>query len=178
MLRNRMTEFHVDDALTFRHRKHPVETVHALNPVSKNLGFSASYSEAWMINSRAFCQYVVSSPVARKTLISFAYSLSSPEHFFSTLVRNDKLHNATVVPHSMRLILWKYGGQTAAQHPFYLDEIPGFETKIGKSPLFFARKFRHPHSKLKDIIDAWSEDPLHEHAVRKHFYQKIGQSYA
>lgn len=173
MLVRRMEQFHVDDALSLEKNSGQVRTIRARNPLVDKMGFVPSYAEAWMITSRQFCTFVVSSSVARKTLLTFAYTLSSPEHYFATLVRNDANFNSTVVPHSMRIVLWNYKGRQSGQHPLLLDELyeqdREFGNTITNAPVFFARKFKYANSALKDLIDDRRADLQHEELIRKHF---------
>lgn len=173
VLRKRMTHFVVDDALGFHSRKRRVRVLPAKNPLAGSLALEAGYGEAWMIASRALCSEAVSGARARRILLALAFSTSAPEHFFATLVRNDPRLNATVVPHSMRLVVWSFRGRHAGQHPYFLDELPGGEDVVGESPLFFARKFRRHNASILDAIDRNLSSPRRRRRTRLHFLEKI-----
>jgi len=184
MMKRRLRNFHVDDALGFLRKKNKVEAIPGIeNPLTAKLQLIPAFAEAWMILSREFVSYITQSADARRTLLTFAYSVSSPEHYFSSLVRNSQKFSAGIVNHSMRLVKWRYRGTRAGQHPYYLDELYDKEIEVGRrrtvhhdlveSPLFFARKFKHRQSKLMDDIDAARNDPDHLKVVRDHFRAKL-----
>lgn len=180
-LEQRMGHFHVDEALTSRKHASRVERVSARNPLIGLMDGQLAYSEAWQINSRAFCVHATSSPLSRKVILAVGYGLSSAEHFFSSLAWSSQRFNSTILPNSMRLIIWEHEGKRAGQHPFFLDERGGantdgdfiFKGRLQKSPEFFARKFRSPNSALMDWIDSRAGDPKHKAMVEEHFDSQV-----
>lgn len=143
------------------------------NPISDASQFVYTNAEAWMINSRQFCEYVTKSAAARKLLVTFAFSVESSEHYFSTLAYNSKF-NGTVVHSSLRHVVWEHAGKAAGQHPFYVDErmqdgqYPLLQ-KVLDSPKFYTRKLKHANSPVMDIIDRRADDPKHLEKVEQHF---------
>lgn len=181
MLGWRLGYFAVDDALTFSDEKREVMVTDFRNPIASRFRLEFSFAEAWMILPRHLVSYILRDTRARRLLLAFAYSLSAPEHYFATLIANSHF-NETVVPHSMRHVIWTYQNKSAGQHPLYLDHLYDVEiqrderaaAKLASSRLLFARKFSRPHSALKDVLDARGTDTQHIAAVAKHFYEKLG----
>lgn len=171
----RMRNFYVDEALSFTESHNTsVQQLKEQNPLVDSLNFQYTNSEAWMINSRQFCRFVVTSGYARKMLLTFAFSVESSEHYFSTLLWNHPKYNHTIVSHSMRQVVWSYKSESAGQHPFYVDDklddgLYKFKQVVMKSPNFFSRKFRNANSNLMDILDSYWDDPQHIAAVKAHY---------
>lgn len=175
----RFKNFYVDEALSFRTGPTHVVMVARVNPLSKATGFVYANSEAWMVNSREFVDYVVSSPAARKLLVTFAYSVESSEHYFSTLIYNSRF-NRTLVPSALRQVIWEHKGRDAGQHPFYVDDVDSsgkftFHQRVLQGVQFFTRKFKKPNSPLMDEIDAQLEEPTHVNRVKEHFKWVMGK---
>ena len=150
------------------------------NPVSKHLYAHGSYAESWMILSREFVQYATKSASARKLLLLFAYSLSSAEHYFPTLALNSHRFNRTIVPHAMRLILWKFDGRNAVQHPYCIDELfenvthkESVKNIVRNTPLLFVRKFRKADAELMDFVDEERRKRRTKKMVWRHFLHKV-----
>lgn len=168
----RVDHFYVDEALSFTDQPSHVVQIPFLNPLARMMNFRYVNSEAWMINSRDFCRFVVTDGYARKMLLTFSFSVEPSEHYFSTLLWNHPRYNNTIVPRALRHVIWTHEGEDAGQHPFYVDEqSEGGQFRFRKiaeeSPNFFIRKFKHPDSPLMDVIDARLDDPKHVEAVTK-----------
>lgn len=171
--RYRMNPLYVDEALTFSDADTKVRQLGETNPLANDLNFQYTNAEAWMINSRDFCQFVVNSNYARKMLLTFAYSVESSEHYFSTLLWNHNRFNRTIVSHALRHVIWVHDGQASGQHPFYVDDTEQdgsftFRDSIDASPNFFIRKFKHPNSGMMDYIDSRLDDEKHMQIVNNH----------
>lgn len=154
----RMDNFYVDETLGFKDHGSNIQQLKQINPLAKSLNVEYTNAEAWMINSRDFCQFVVTSGYARKMLLTFAYSADSAEHYFSTLLWNHPVYNRTIVSHAMRQVVWFHEGHEAGQHPFNVDEVDSngsfiFQKVIKESPNFFVRKFKKNDSAMMDWID-------------------------
>eukprot|EP00177_Eucheuma_denticulatum_P005941 GFKZ01010832.1.p1 GENE.GFKZ01010832.1~~GFKZ01010832.1.p1 ORF type:complete len:414 (+),score=59.20 GFKZ01010832.1:504-1745(+) len=168
----RMDHFYVDEALSFTDQPSQVVQIPFLNPLARMMNFRYVNSEAWMINSRDFCRFLVTDGYARKMLLTFSFSVEPSEHYFSTVLWNHPKYNKTIVPRALRHVIWTHEGEDAGQHPFYVDErLDGGEFRFRKvaedSPNFFIRKFKTPDSPLMDIIDGRLDDPTHVDAVTK-----------
>lgn len=174
----RFSGLHVDEALDFRSPTAATSATKVLqldtkNPVAQKPSFVYTNAEAWMINSRAFCEFVTRSAPARKLLLTFAYSVESSEHYFSTLAYNSRF-NSSLVPSALRHVIWEFGERVADQHPFYVDEKGKdgnfvFGKVAAGSPHFYIRKFKHPDSPLMDLIDSRVDDPEHLKVAENHF---------
>jgi len=167
----RYAHFYVDEALSFTNGTTKMVRINTRNPISQKHHFTYANSEAWMINSREFVKYVTSSAVARKLLVTFAFSVESSEHYFSTLAYNSRF-NGTIVHCSMRSVLWFWKGVHAGQHPLYVDHYVNgtfpYKDAIDASPKFYIRKFKYPESPLMDYIDSRMEDRNHISEIEKH----------
>lgn len=168
----RMDHFYVDEALSFTEGPSEVKQMTQLNPLARAMRFECVSAEAWMINSRDFCQFVISDGYARKMLLTFAYSVEPSEHYFATLLWNHPRYNATIVGRALRHVIWKYGDEAAGQHPFLVDEMLDdgtfkFKEVVRQSPNFFIRKFAKADSPLMDFIDGRMEDEEHIKEVHK-----------
>eukprot|EP00128_Syssomonas_multiformis_P016136 Colp12_sorted_trinity150504_noHs@29416 len=117
-----------------------------------DLPIELGYGSAWMILSRAFCEYSVNSNLGRRLLAFFSHTTSSPEHYFQTLAYNSEF-SMYVINDDMRSIVWTFEGKTTPgnQHPFLLDDLQYWSLVSGKGAIF-ARKFTSD-SPLLDQID-------------------------
>ena len=175
---NRASNFYVDPALAFTKRKGAAYDSGSRNPLTVKLAHRVQYSEAWMIAHRGFCSYATNSANSRRLLISLGYMLSSPEHFFATLLSLSpfkKDHIGT----SLRLIKWEWQGQSAGQHPFALDRLYDSSERpashqLVKVPFLFARKFTRRDSALKDMYDERARLPERVRYVTWHFNAYLG----
>lgn len=151
------------------------------NPVLDTIGLEVAWGEAWMINSRPFCDFIVRGNMPRRLLMSFTHTADSSEHFFATVAWNRPEYQKTIVHHSMRTIVWHYKGVSSGQHPFNIDEKNDagdfkFKEIVAESPLLFLRKFKEPNSELMDFLDKrTSSFDVIERAVI-HFQEKIGST--
>ncbi len=169
----RYSHFYVDTALSFTTGKTKVEAVYHKNPAALKSEFTFTSSEAWMISSRQFCEYVTKSAVARKLLVTFAFSVESSEHYFSTLLYNSRF-NGTMVHSSLRSVLWSHEGVLAGQHPYFVDERAEdgsfkFYKRVITAPQFYIRKFKKANSPLMDVIDKRMNNIEHLKNVQHHF---------
>lgn len=179
MAENRLSELWFDESLAF----HQLPTLHKLsklrlrNPLVDARHFTVSHAEAWMITSRTFCEFVVRSHMSRKLLAAFAYAVDASEHFFATLAWNQPMFRESIVPHSLRFIIWKHNGVLSGQHPYMVDATDEsgafkFLRHVNSTVLLFARKFEQVDSSLMDVIDARAQMPdvvlrASQHVVRK-----------
>lgn len=162
----RMLKFHADEALAFRKQESEVIRTEFENPLAKMIEFEYVNAEAWMINSREFCDFVVTDGYARKLLVTFGYSVEASEHYFASLLWNHEKLNGTIVNRSMRHVIWEHEGQVAGQHPFYVDERREdgsfrFQSEVDTTAHFFMRKFKEANSELMDYIDERVNDKKH-----------------
>lgn len=177
----RMDHIYIDEALSFQHDEGTVQQLPVKNPLARSMQLQYANAEAWMINSRDFSQFVVTSGYARKMLLTFAYSVESSEHYFATLIWNHERFNRTIVGHAMREVIWHHEGQHAGQHPFYVDEKGAngaftFRKAVGGAPTFFIRKFKKAESPLMDFLDGRWENEAHLKVVREKFDWHVGMS--
>lgn len=180
MAENRLSEVWFDESLTFR-RKATIGKLSKLevrNPLVDNRAFDVSHAEAWMISSREFCDFVVRGDMARKMLVAFAYAVDSSEHYFASLAWNHEHYKKSLVPHSLRMIVWMHDGVLSGQHPYYIDEETDdgeykFKEQVSESVLFFARKFKKTDSELMDLIDQRANDKEVIEKVSTHLTKKI-----
>lgn len=137
MAENRLSQLWFDDSLSFKEfgndksKEHLVAMANARNPFIDRHNLDICHAEAWMINSKAFCEFVLHSDFARKLLVAFSYAVDSSEHYFATLAWNNASFKQTIVPHSMRKIVWTYNGVMAGQHPYLIDELVVHEGGTG-----------------------------------------------
>lgn len=170
----RVDNIYVDAALTFQEEGGEVEQLEATNPLSRKMKLRYTNAEAWMINSRQLCDFVINSAYARKMLLTFAYSIEASEHYFATLIWNHRDLNRTIVNHAMREVIWEHEGQLAGQHPFFIDEKKRdgsymFSQRMLTAPTFFIRKFKNADSPLMDILDGRWQNESHLKVVREKF---------
>lgn len=168
----RVEHFYVDEALGFGSQETQVVQSSQTNPLAETMQIRYVNSEAWMINSREFCRFVVTDGYARKMLLTFAYSVEASEHYFASLLWNHGRFNRTIVPRALRHVLWEHEGRRAGQHPFLLDERDEkgefrYKKVIETSPNLFARKFEYANSPLMDFIDGRLDDEEHIAGVHK-----------
>lgn len=131
-----------------------------------------------MVASREFSDFVLRGDMARKMLVAFAYAADSSEHYFASLAWNHERFKETIVPHSLRMIVWMHKGVLAGQHPYNVDEQNEkgeyeFMDDLNNSVLFFARKFSKADSELMDIIDKRAEGREVIRKVEDHITGKI-----
>lgn len=168
----RVQHFYVDEALSFKTGPSIVLQSSQLNPLARMMNFEYVSAEAWMINSRDFCRFVVTDGYARKMLLTFAFSVEPSEHYFSTLLWNHPEYNRTIAHRALRHVIWNHEDRVAGQHPFLVDELQPdgtftFKEIVRDSPNFFIRKFKNADSPLMDFIDSRLNDPEHVEAVTK-----------
>lgn len=177
----RMDHIYIDEALSFQRDGGVVQQLPVLNPLARSMKLQYANAEAWMINSRELCQFVVTSGYARKMLLTFAYSVESSEHYFATLIWNHQAFNRTIVGHAMREVIWHHEGQHAGQHPFYVDDKNPdgsfkFKKRLATAPTFFIRKFKKAESPMMDFLDGRWENEAHLKGVREKLDWHIGMS--
>lgn len=168
----RVQHFYVDEALSFKTGPSIVLQSSQLNPLARMMNFEYVSAEAWMINSRDFCRFLVTDGYARKMLLTFAFSVEPSEHYFSTVLWNHPEYNRTIAHRALRHVIWNHGDRVAGQHPFLVDEMQAdgtytFKEVVRDSPNFFIRKFKNANSPLMDFIDSRLNDPEHIEAVTK-----------
>lgn len=180
MAENRLSEVWYDEALTFRAKPSSDELVKlpGRNPLVDDRNFDVSHAEAWMIISREFCDFVVNNDKSLKMLVAFGYAVDSSEHYFASLAWSNQQFRSTLVPHSLRMIIWLHEGVLSGQHPYSIDEMDSdgeyiFKDEISDSVLFFARKFGTAESKLMDYIDERSKNKEVIAAAAEHIAKKI-----
>lgn len=157
MAENRLSQLWFDEALSFRGPNDPgnnnsLETTarmaatdgtqqqppgynltrlkHIRNPLIDKHRYEVAHAEAWMINSRTFCDFVLTGDVPRKLLVAFAFAVDASEHYFASLVWNVAEFKKTVVPHSMRKIVWSHNGVASGQHPYMIDDLEPYTGPI------------------------------------------------
>lgn len=180
MAENRLSEVWYDEGITFRRSASlgKLSKLDVRNPLVDDREFDVSHAEAWMISSREFCDFVVRGDMARKMLVAFAYAVDSSEHYFASLAWNHEKYKKSIVPHSLRMIIWMHDGVLSGQHPYYVDEENDggdykFKDEVSESVLFFARKFQKTDSKLMDYIDERSSQKDVVEKVTKHLDKKV-----
>lgn len=144
------------------------------NPLVENVTFVPVHSEAWMILSRSFVEYLVHSPTARRMLVSLANMRGSDEFFFASLAYNHPVFNRSLVPHSFRKVIWSLNGVHAGQHPYNIDRTDdqgnyAFKEQLRSCVQWHARKFEQNDSALMDAIDAFADDPARVAKIRHEF---------
>lgn len=129
------------------------------NPLKDALNYEYAYSEGWFILSRDACKFMVSSAHGQRILLTMAYSQDPSEHFYLSVFWNHPEYNKTILPHSLRTVFWEHNGVPGGQHPYTIDETLdengdfALWPRLRNSPHWFARKFKHPDSKVLDLID-------------------------
>lgn len=179
----RMEGLYVDEALSFQTEPGSVTQLPRVqNPLARSLRIQYANAEAWMINSRELCEFVVSSGYARKLLLTFAYSVEASEHYFSTLVWNHPRFNRTIVRHAMRHVLWKFEGEHSGQHPYFVDAMGAdgvnfrFQSVLDTSSNFFIRKLKRADSAVMDFLDSRWKNETHVARVREKFRIAISKA--
>lgn len=148
-----------DTSLAFNDSDAQVIDSFTPQPLSQIHNFTFVASEAWMILHRSFVQYLLKSATSRRMLLAFAFALEPEEHYFPTVIYNERRFNMTTVPHALRHVVWTHEGKHAGQHPYYVDrrgQEEGtwtFRNSIVNSGCFFTRKIRFADSTLLDWID-------------------------
>lgn len=180
MAKTRMSQLWFDESLTFQTNATlaRLKKLEVHNPLIDTVCFDISHAEAWMIVSREFSDFVIHADMSRKMLLTFSHTADSSEHFFASLAWNHPKFKNSIVPHSLRMIIWVHDGTPSGQHPYFIDDKQPdgqykFKEMVGDSVLFFARKFETPDSKLMDFID---QRALRAKVVRDasiHFEKKI-----
>lgn len=129
------------------------------------LPFEPVHSASWLIASRRFCEYAVTSSFANRLLVGMANMKGSDEFFFGTLAKKSNYWWKRLVPHVMRLVVWELNGMKSGQHPFWLDHSRRgekdkwtFESTINKGPHWMGRKFRIKDSEIMNKIDHMVEN--------------------
>lgn len=180
MAENRLGQVWYDESLTFRKNSSigELSRLQVRNPLVDQRQFDVSHAEAWMVSSREFCNFVVRGDMARKMLVAFAYAVDSSEHYFASLAWNHPDFKKSIVPHSLRFIVWMHDGVLSGQHPYNVDERDQenaykFKEPLFNSVLFFARKFEHPNSELMDYIDERAKDREVVNAAENHVEKKV-----
>ncbi len=129
------------------------------NPLKDALNYEYAYSEGWFILTRAASKFMVSSAHGQRLLLTMAYSQDPSEHYYLSVFWNHPDYNKTILPHSLRTVFWEHNGVAGGQHPYTIDETlePNGDfslwPRLQGSPHWFARKFKHPDSKILDLID-------------------------
>ncbi|CAN8077185.1 unnamed protein product [Agarophyton chilense] len=184
MAENRLSEIWFDESIAFRQNASlgKLQKLPIRNPLVDQRQFEVTHAEAWMISSREFCDFVLKSDMARKMLVAFSYAVDSSEHYFASLAWNQEKFKKTIVTHSMRLVIWFHEGNLSGQHPYYVDERREngeyeFRSKIEKSVLFFARKFKDVDSELMDYVDERAKKKETYDAVQDHLVKKIASRF-
>lgn len=155
----RFTRLFIDTSLSFNDSESKVVDSFTDQPISKMHNFTWIAAETWMILHRSYIDYLLKSPFARRMLLAFSYAIEPEEHYFATVAYNTPHINATIVPHAMRLVIWKFQGVHSGQHPYFIDQQTKedkswmFSDKVKESGCFFARKIRIPDSGFLKFID-------------------------
>ncbi|KAL8171889.1 hypothetical protein V2J09_023693 [Rumex salicifolius] len=110
--------------------------------------FKLFTGSAWMILSRPFVEYLIWGwdNLPRTLLMYYANFVSSPEHYFHTVICNAPEFAATAVNHDMHYISWD---NPPRQHPRTLNI--NDTSKMVSSNAAFARKFRQDDPALDKI---------------------------
>lgn len=103
---------------------------HIRNPLIDRHRYEVAHAEAWMINSRTFCDFVLTGDVPRKLLVAFAFAVDASEHYFASLVWNVPEFKRTIVPHSLRKIVWSHNGVASGQHPYMIDDVEPYSGAV------------------------------------------------
>lgn len=159
--RDRFDALTVDMAMGLSNRRaHSRLTTTALeNPLRDALNYDYAYSEGWFILTRDAARFLVSSAHAQRILLTMAYSQDPSEHFYLSVFWNHPDYNKTILPHSLRTVFWEHNGVSGGQHPYTIDDTLDDQgnfslwPELRGSPHWFARKFKHPDSKVLEFID-------------------------
>lgn len=180
MAENRLSQLWYDESLTFRKNASigRLTKLAVRNPLVDSRQFEVTHAEAWMVNSRQFCDFIIRGDMARKMLVAFAYAVDSSEHYFATLAWNHAVFKQSIVPHSLRMIVWLHEGVLSGQHPYFIDDTDGagnykFRKQVSDSVLFFARKFQNADSNIMDFIDQRVDEQDVVNAAETHINNKI-----
>lgn len=175
--RKRALEFHYDEALNHQKSVGVIQDIGAQSPLFNNMNFVPVFGGAWMILPRQFSDFCVRSPEAKKLLVAMGYMTSSPEHYFVSLAYNNPVFNSSIIPTSMRHIIWHAHNMSNGRHPLDLDTKGStgyiFEKSLRGSTKFFARKFRNANSVLMDTIDGFSNNPSRVKRVEIEFRKRL-----
>lgn len=97
-------------------------------------GLTPYGGSGWFILSRAFCEWLVTSPVARRIVRWYRHTVIADELVFQTLLMNSNFR-ATHIKDHKRFLSWSAG----SPHPDVLT-LKNFDAMMNSSALF-ARKF-------------------------------------
>lgn len=136
-------------------------------PLARHMDYTVAKTSGWFIFSRYFCEYLALSPEARKMMTIFSFSDASDEHYFGSVLWNSQDFRERVVPSNLRSIFFVApngsfamgaDGTRSRQHPFFVDDRgedgnPLFWDSLWENPSFFARKFRHRDSQIRQRIN-------------------------
>ncbi|GJQ11300.1 hypothetical protein GpartN1_g3091.t1 [Galdieria partita] len=125
------------------------------HPFGSNKYFRTYKSEAWMVASREFCRYTVTSWEAKQLLARLTNSWMTDEHYFITLLENSAMFKDTRVDDSLRSVTWYHPKRPRGPttHPHNVDDVDLFWSNIRCSRAVFARKFTIPNGAMLDLID-------------------------
>eukprot|EP00871_Galdieria_phlegrea_P000403 jgi/Galph1/1363/GphlegSOOS_G5945.1 len=146
------------------------------HPFGSNRYFRTHKSEAWMVLSREFCRFVVTSWEAKQLLARLTNAWMTDEHYFITLLLNSPLFKNTHVDDSLRSVTWYHPRKSrgATTHPHNVDDVDLFWSNIRCSRALFARKFSIPNGPMLDIIDreliGGEDDEYRKEVVQKFDY--------
>ncbi|GJD09763.1 Beta-glucuronosyltransferase GlcAT14B [Galdieria sulphuraria] len=128
-----------------------------VHPFQHNFNFTLYKAEAWMILSRETVKYLTCESFPRWMLASFVNTVSSPEHYFVTVLKSSSIWKNTIYPFAFRYVRWIHPKlpRVSTQHPFELDLHEDlFWDDIYESGCWFARKFSQQDSLLQSRIDS------------------------
>jgi len=171
----RRTLLYIDPALTWNKlvsmnclSKEALKPVQ-LHPFQHYFNFSLYKAEAWMILSRETVRYLTCESFPRWMLATFVNTVSSPEHYFATVLKSSAMWKNTIVPFAFRYVRWIHPKlhRSSTQHPFELDRYDDlFWDDIYYSSCFFARKFSQQdsllHSRIDSVMAGLNSTLLHE----------------
>ncbi|PXF41345.1 Beta-glucuronosyltransferase GlcAT14B [Gracilariopsis chorda] len=157
----RLERIAVDTALGMSEKPQDSELVilDQTTPLFSKLNYEFVKGEGWLILTREACKFMISSPYARKMLLSMAFSQDASEHFYVSLFWNNPDFNKTIVSHSLRTVYWEVNGKPSGQHPYTIDKLRESDgsyalwDRLRTSPHWFARKFSVPDNEVMDWID-------------------------
>lgn len=153
----RFGRLHADTGLAEMGRGVHVRNL-ADNPLAGAVGFEIAKSSAWFILHRELVEHLVLGARPRRMLAAFAFSDIADEHYFATVVHNDRYFAQRTVAANWRALFFRApNGTRSALHPFYVDETdadgePVFWRALQRKPAFFTRKVHGP-SELTRRID-------------------------